>query len=524
MMIRSKGNTKKRFTLIALVLVIVAGGEVLGIRGASAASPAKRIMLRMMMPSEPGEPGALGGMHGGSTNAEPLVNNIMEPLVEMSKQGQPIPMLATKWEHSPDFTKWRFYLRRGVKFHNGADFTARDVVEFFKWLIELGPDAIYAKYIPLKDVAAINDYTVDITFGKPQPLLLMGLRQVLIIPTAISRDNRQMITKHPIGTGPYRFVEWNRGLYIKLTKFEDYWGPKPKIDDVTIIFREEEAVRLAALIAKEVDWVYGLNPESASRAPKIVRAPSFDTLYLRFDESIQKEWTKVDPIFADKRLRLAVDYAIDRRSLVAIYNGFATPSMGQFASPKDFGFNPALKNRPYDLEKARALVREAGAVGKTFTFISPVARIAKDKEAAENVAYMIEQTGLKAELKFLPRPDYHNYWNTYGKFRQYMSDIFIKASDTVLETETRFPFLFVEGGQNYALNDLEPTRLFNDAVKEHNLAARGEKVAKAWAYVYEQVHCVPLIKPDWIWGLAKNLEWDVDVAGRPFVADMKFTD
>ncbi len=523
-MIRAKGNMKKRCMLVALAFVIVAGGEVLGIRGASAASPAKRTTLRMMIPSEPSEPGPLGGLHGGSANAEPLVDNIMEPLVEMGKEGKAVPKLATSWEHSADFTKWRFNLRRGVKFHNGADFTARDVVAFFKWLIELGPTSMYLKYLPLKDVAAVNDYTVDVTLSEPRPLLIMGLRQVLIPPAAISRDNRQMYTKHPTGTGPYRFVEWNRGLYIKLTKFENYWGLKPEIDDVMIIFREEEAVRLAALINKEVDWVYGLNPESASRAPKIVRTPSFDTLYLRFDESVQKDWTKVDPIFADKRLRLAVDYAIDRQVIVTIFNGFATPSLGQFASPRDFGFNPALKNRPYDLEKAKALVREAGAVGKTVTFISPVARIAKDKEAAESVAYMIEQTGLKVDLKFLPRPDYNNYWNTYGKFRQYMSDIFIKSSDTVLEAESRFPFLFVEGGQNYALNDLEPTRLFNDVMGERNLARRAEKLGKVWAYVYEQVHYVPLIKPDFIWGIAKNLKWDVDIAGRPFVADMKFTD
>ncbi len=510
MMIRD--HVKNWVVALVLVFAMVAAGEVWGIRAASAA--AKPIKLRMMMPSEPIGPGPLGSLHGNIAVGEPIVYNVMEALVDYTKDG-PVPKLATKWEHSPDLTKWRFYLRKGVKFHNGANFTARDVVEFAKWNIELKWESQVYQRVPLKEAVLVDDYTVDLIFEKPQPLILISGRAFLIPPVAITRDNREMYKTNPIGTGPYRFVEWKKGLYIKLAKFEGYWGPKPQIDDVEITFRSEEQVQLAALQAGEVDWIYGLSADSAKSAPKVVRIPSPETVWMRFDES------KKEPILADKRLRLAIEYAIDRKALVALYGGFATPSLGQFASPGDFGFDPTLKSRPYDLEKAKALVKEAGAVGKTLTFVGLSDRFSKGREVAEALAYMIEQTGLKVKLMLIPRAEAQKYWRIQPD--RLTSDLIIWPTDAALEVETRYVQLFVEGGGNTAINDPEPTRLYKEAISETDYSRRREKVAKAWAYVYDQAHYVPLFKLEWIWGIAKNLEWRPDIAGRPFFSDMKFT-
>ncbi len=523
MMIQGKGNMKKWFILVALVFGMVAAGEVWGIRVASSAG--KPIKLRMMVPAEPSEI-QLSPIVGlsGAVQSEPIAVNVMEPLIDVGKQGEPVPKLATKWEHSKDLTKWRFYLRKGVKFHNGADFTARDVVELAKWSFEEKKLSQLYQRIPAKEAVAVDDYTVDLIFETPQPLLLINARTFLIPPTAISRDNRELYKMQVIGTGPYRFVEWKKGMYIKLSKFEGYWGPKPQIDEVEIIVREEEQVRLAALASREVDWVYGLNAESTTSAPKVARMPSPETVYFRLDEYIQKELTGKDPIFADKRLRLAVEYAINRQSLVSLYGGFATPSLGQFASPGDFGFNPNLRSRPYDLEKAKALVREAGAIGKTVTLVGYTDRLPKGRDVAEALGYMIEQTGLKVKLMLGPKTEMRKYEQVLGENRKFMSDIVVGPTDAVLEVESRFPNLFVEGGSNCATSDLEPARLYKEVLAEVDIAKRGEKLARAWTYVYEQADYVPLYKLEWIWGIAKNLEWKVDIGGRAFFADMRFTD
>ncbi len=511
-----QGNMKKRFVLVALVFVMVAAVEVWGIKVSSAAPPAKPMKLRMMMPGEPSGGGPLGGFHGDNTLAEPVVFNVMEPLIDYTKDG-PVPKLATKWEHSADLTKWRFYLRRGVKFHNGADFTARDVVEFAKWIIEIKEHGYLWGRLPIKEAVAIDNYTVDLIFANPQPLLPLRSRIFLIPPASVSRDNRETYKTTVVGTGPYRFVEWNRGLGIKMTKFEGYWGPKPQIDNVEIVFRGEEAIRLAALIAREVDWAFGLSPESARGAPKYEYMPSPETVWIMFDQMVQKE-----PIFADKRLRLAIDHAIDRQALVSIYEGFATPSPGQFASPGDFGFNPSLNARPYDLKKARTLVREAGAEGKTITFVAPSGRYDKDREVAEALAYMIDKTGLKVKLMLVPKEEVSKYKRVGDK--DHVADIVFTPSDAFLEVESRYNNMFVQGGSNCSFEDSEATRLYKEALAETNFAKRGEKLGKAWAYVYEHAYYLPVFKMGMTWGLAKNLEWKRDIAGRPFISDMRFTD
>ncbi len=509
-------SVKNWFVLAVLVLVMAVTGEVCGIRAASAA--AKPVKLRMMLPREP-LANQISHVYGaGSPLAEPIVFNVMEPLVDYTKDG-PVPKLAVKWEHSADLSKWRLYLRKGVKFHNGADFTARDVVEYAKWNIEEKQRSFVWQRVPLQEAMAVDEYTVDLIFQTPQPLFLIAQRLFLIPPAAISRDNRKMADSVVIGTGPYKFVEWKKAQHIKLAKFEGYWGPKPQIDDVEITFREEAGVRLAALIAGEVDWVYSLSPEEAIRAPKVVRIPSPETVWIRFDERIQQ-----DPIFADKKLRLAVEYAIDRQALVNLFKGFATPSLGQFASPGEFGFNPNLKSRPYDLDKAKALVKEAGAVGKTVTFVCTTDRWPKDREVGEAVIYMIERTGLKVKPMLMPQAEADKYKRVMEGGRTFISDILLTTSDAFLEVESRFDPMFNKGGAHNAMNDIEPTALYKEVKSDVDYAKRGEKLGKAWAYVYEQAHYVPVFKLGYIWGIAKNLEWKVDIAGRPFFADMKFTD
>ncbi len=518
MMIR--GNMKNWFILVALVLMMVVAEGVWGMSAASAA--AKPIKLRVMVGAEP-VPAQFSPVSGfTSGRAEPIIYNVMEPLIDVGKQGKPVPKLATKWEQRGP-TTWRFYLRKGVKFHNGANFTARDVVEEVKWTIEEKKTSkLYAR-LPFKEAVAVDDYTVDLVFEQPQPLLLIDLRMLLILPTAITRDNRAMAGTHPIGTGPYRFMEWQKGMNIKLAKFDGFWGPKPQIDEVVITFRGEAGVRLAALMAGEADWVSGLSPEQSSKAPKLAHMPGPETVWLKFDEYIQSELGK-NSILADKRLRFAVEYAIDRQALVAMQEGLVTLPLGQFASPSDFGFNPNLKNRPYDLEKAKTLVREAGAIGKTVSMVASTDRWSKDREVAEAIAYMIDQSGLKVKLMLLPQSDVTKYKNVLGENRKFKADIVLSPSDSLLEVENRFQHIFVEGGLYCATPDLEPTRLYKEVLAEGDYAKRGEKLAKAWAYVYEQVHYVPLFKLKWIWGIAKNLEWDIDIIGRPFFADMRFTD
>ncbi len=509
-----RDNKKHWFMLSVLAIVLVVSVEVREIKTASAALPAKPTTIRLMQAAEPDTVTYIDNI---GTPDLAIAYNVMEPLVDVGKKGEIVPKLATKWEQLNP-TTWRFYLRRGVKFQNGADFTASDVAESIKWFVDLKATSALYNRLPFRDAVAVDDHTVDLSFAKPQPLFLINARQFLIYPAAIARDKQNRTLSSPVGTGPYKFLEWVRGQYIRLAKFDGYWGPQSQINEVVITWRAEEGVRLAALIAREVDFVLNLNPESVSRAPKAVSAPSAENYFLRLDESVQK-----NPILADKRLRLAIDHAINRQAIVTLFTGTVTPLNGQFAIPGDFGYNATLKSRPYDLEKARSLVREAGAVGKSLIFVIAAGRWPKDREVAEAIAYMIEQTGLNVKLKVVAPEETKKYGNTIPENRPNIPDILLTAGDTVLEVESRYGNLLHRGGSQYAGNDPEASRLFEEVLAELDIAKRGEKLARAWAYNYEQAHFIPLIRQPKIWGLSKNLEWEPDIIGRPIIADFRFT-
>src|SRR5579884_2145976 len=293
----------------------------------------------------------------------------------------------------------RVHLRKGVKFHNGESFSSADVVATAKWLIDDQKlSAIYG-YVPLTDAVAVDDSTVDLRFDTPQPLFLIQQIYLEIYPASIAKDpsKRAQMAGAPIGTGPYKFVKWDIGRSITLQRFGDYWGTKPPIGSVEVTWRKEAGVRLAALVAGEADWVMDVPLEEASKAPKVVGLPSTDNRYeFRLDTAVQQ-----NPILGEKRLRQALDYSLDRQALVGLFNGQATILQGQLAVPGEFGYSPDTKARPYDLERAKALVAEAGATGKTVTMTCGDNKRPKQRELCQAASSMFEKTGLKVNLMML---------------------------------------------------------------------------------------------------------------------------
>lgn len=446
---------------------------------------------------------------------EAMDSAVMDTLMDLDKDGKPVPSLATKWEQRDPRT-WRVYLRKGVQFQNGDSFSARDVVETVKWMIDEKKTSHAYPLVPFKDAILVDDYTVDLTFESPQPLFPIQQIYFAISPTSHAREKRDTVGRNPIGTGPYRFVRWDAGQVIELARFADYWGPKPQIDKVVITWREEPSVRLAALRVGEIDWAMTLTPEDAPKAPKSVRltVPDRTTLLPLLDETVKK-----DAVLADKRLRLAIDYALDRAALVKLFGAIgATVGQGQLALPGEFGYNPNLKARPYDLQRAIALVREANAEGKTLTFISSSGKRPKDRETAEAIAYMIEQTGLKVKLS----------WSDPAQEREYYRvkppDLMLVAPDFVLESQTRLRKTFYKGSTQVRFQDEQAWKLMDDAEAELDMDRRAQKVGEVYAYLYEQAYYYPLLVVQTAHGLAANLEWRPNVLGWPRVADMRFTD
>lgn len=278
------------------------------------------------------------------------------------------PALATRWESSEDGLIWRFYLRRGVKFHDGSDFNADAVVFSFMRQLDVNHpyhngkfptwQGLFAQYI--NNVEKIDEYTVKIILDKPFAPLLSGLSMFamsIISPKAMKELGKEGFDKHGVGTGPFKFVEWTVNDRIVLEANEDYWDGRPYLDRVVYKVVPDNSIRTLQLQSGASDVIDGLAPYDVAR---IKRDPN---LSLSSIEGLNVGYlamhTEKAP-FNDKRVRQAVNYAINKDPLVkVIYQGLATLASNPLP-PTLWGHNDDLKPYEYNPQKAKELLAQAG--------------------------------------------------------------------------------------------------------------------------------------------------------------------
>ena len=285
-----------------------------------------------------------------------LLVNIYNGLVEFDEFYQISPSLAASWNNLNDYT-WRFFLRKDVKFHNGYNFTSRDV----NYSISLYQS--YQSFI--KEVNIIDNYTIDIVTYDPFPGLLQRFAyNFLIFPSNLESTSEE---DEPIGTGAYKFIEYVENNYTKLEVFEDYWRKKPEIN--TIIFRliEDRQKRVDELLSGKIDIIeYNVDKDinNVLKNDNIIiqKYPPLATYIIGFDFRENNSYGFPDgknPT-SDIRVRKAIYQAIDIEPLInGPFMGFAKPA-SQFLTPYIFGYNPDIKRLSYNISNAILLLNEAG--------------------------------------------------------------------------------------------------------------------------------------------------------------------
>ncbi|HEX2501843.1 MAG TPA: ABC transporter substrate-binding protein [Methylomirabilota bacterium] len=308
------------------------------------------------------DPVALNPITNSNFSSTQGFEHCYESLTAFDAKAQIVPALAERWD-TPNPTTYVFHLRRGVKFHDGGEFTAEDVKYTFDIVLDpKGPAFWRGNFDQVDRVEAVDRHTVRFTTKAPFPPLLGALailRSSAIIPKGAMEKLK--LETQVIGTGPYRLVEYVPKSHIKLRKNPDYWGrPLPYLDEVTFRILEEEDARVAGLRAGSLDYAF-LTPEGVQRLrnePRIVVSSRPRTyLYAFVINRQRKPWS-------DPRARQALSLATDRQEIIEkVFSGGAT-----MAGPIPFGFGDwyltaeelqAKWYRP-DLAKAKALLREAG--------------------------------------------------------------------------------------------------------------------------------------------------------------------
>jgi ABC-type transport system substrate-binding protein len=328
-----------------------------------------------------------------------------ERLMNVDVKGNLKPSLAESWEYSSDRKAITFKLRKGVKFHDNTEFDAEAV----RWNIQGCMDAGAvpgAKYI--KSIDVIDDHTIRFNLTEPHNQIIYGIwRPFIFSPTAFKKNGEDWAITNCVSTAPFRVTEFKRDVIIKMEKFEGYWDPsRPYLDKVEFRIVKEPATCLAMMQSKQADfWFQASSQESADlrdRGLKTITGPSFI-------HNIYPDSKNPDSIFADKRVREALEYAIDRKAMSsALGYGFTTP-LNQLAPPGSAGFNPDYQGRPYNPEKARKLLAEAGY---SQGFKTSMGLRATELEKATVIRNYLAEVGIDVKLDVC---DPGRYWGMIFK-------------------------------------------------------------------------------------------------------------
>jgi peptide/nickel transport system substrate-binding protein len=331
---------------------------------------------------------AIKGMHA----------SIYDQLVVRDANFKIIPWLATSWEN-PDAVTWVFKLRQGVKFHNGEPFTAASVKWSFERFVAPETKNIYASLLgPVSEVQVVDDYTVRVITKEPFPALQENLAfGVFIGPAETMKKEGEEFFKKPVGTGPFKFVSWAPGEKLVVENAGSHFGGDPKVKTVVWQPITEGATRVAALRTGQADLIANVSPTQIPELEgqsgiQVVKTPSQSFLVLIMNSG--------RPPFNDKRVRQAMNFAIDKEAIIKTLlggNGTVAPAP---AGPAHEGYDPNLKVMyPYDPERAKKLLADAG-VGSGFsvTLDTPDGRYLQDKPIAEAIAGMLAKVGVQAKV------------------------------------------------------------------------------------------------------------------------------
>ena len=308
--------------------------------------------------------------------------------------GGVVPHLATSWERIDDLTT-RVELRRDVTFTNGEPFDA----EAAKFSLELGmtEPAMSGSLGALDRIEVVDNYTIDVVTRSPYPLLEISLARAshMVPPAYFQEVGEDGFNRAPIGTGPFVLAERSPGERVVLARNENYWGGAPELAEVEFRPIQEDGARLAALQTGEIhiatNMPHGMyNRIASTSGVEAVTVEGARVMLLILDA---REGQPLE----DARLRQAINYAIDKELLLEVlFGGRGVVLQGQQATASYFGFNPELSAYPYDPERARELLAEAGHPdGLTLDFKYSFGRYAGDKETSEAIAGMLEEVGIR---------------------------------------------------------------------------------------------------------------------------------
>lgn len=436
--------------------------------------------------------------HGSDADSNlSIMSNFFDGLLQL-KNDEFQPALALKYEH-PDLRTWKFYLRKGVKFHNGNSFDAKDV----KFTFERLKDPEVSEFIntgkTIESIKIHDDYTVEITTKKPIPWFANNLHQIFIMDMESTQErDAGAVGEMPIGTGAYKLEEWVRGSYLKLKANNDYWEGAAPIKSVELRPITESSTRFAALVSGKADLVSGVPVELYEKIVtnpklKIITRPARRAIFLALGN-------KAGTPTADIRVRKAMYMAINETEIIEkIMRGHAAPA-AQIIDNPTIGYNADIERLAYNPEKAKQLLAEAGYEdGFEITLAGPNDRYVQDEKIAEAIVKYLAKVGITAKLDVKPKSIFFPEVSE-GVHNFYLIGWFDGAFDMA---RTYFKLIHTEGawnGTRFSDKDIDlPLEATADivnpaerekAIQQLNKTAMNEKIAWIPLHYQQDIYAI----------------------------------
>lgn len=434
-------------------------------------------------------------------------SSIFDGLVHRDLDMQLGPGLATSWEWVGDANdRLRFHLREGVTFHNGEAFDANAVKFTFDRLLgeegAAGPQQ--ANYTSIDHVEIVDDFTVDLVLASPDPVLitkLAGYGAMIVPPGYVTENDPETFNRMPVGTGPFKVVEYVTDDRLVLEANPDYFGGAPKLERVVFRFIQEPATRVAELQAGRVDIVQGVPislagsvERTAGASIQAVGSPTVSSL--RFNHCLAPT--------DDVRVREAIAHAVDRQGIIdVILEGYGTP-IASFQSSMSFGYDPALEAYAYDPELATSMLAEAGVAPGTEIQIDFIGSDAIFREVAQAIASMLEAVGLNPSLV---THETNTYYNDMVPGNRVGQMYYSGWGGWTLDFDNT-AYLLYHTGQfwNPCFSNAEIDQLLEDQRGTYDQAVREVALQRVARLSHELLIDLPLYQHQNLWGVAGRVE------------------
>ncbi len=446
-----------------------------------------------------------------------VTDNIYETLMARTSDGQLVPGLAASEPTQVDDTTWQFKLNDGITFTDGEAFNADAVVASVERIID--PDFASEQagfFSTITGAEKVDDTTVNILTNAPDPILPSRMYWMKMVPP--DGSGNADFADNPVGTGPYKLVEWVKGDHVTLERNPDYWGDEPSIAKVTYRFVEDSGTRLSGLLSGEFDLITNLLPEDV----QTVEGQGLQAAHVQGLEHPVIILNAREGVTADAKVRQALNYAVDKDALAkSLFGGYAVPDQCQLLSPSWFGFDPSLQPYPYDPDKARSLLKEAGAEGASIQLVGESGRWLKDRELIEAVGNYWTEVGLKVDVQIYT---FDEYLNRLFDQKTRPDSIFVSSSNELLDADRGYSTYYQDGGVGSSNSDAQLAKLVEDARTETDQATRLADYQQASKIACDSAYFTFLLNTEDIYGMSTRLQWAPRVDAKLLVKEMSVSE